>query len=83
MLTRRFQVALKEDRRSKIRRAGEEIETLVLNDQVREAWSKKNGGTKRPRDTKYPPPVSSSIKPQPCGKTSTGNILRRTKELQS
>ena len=37
---RRFQVALKEDRRSRVKRAEEDIETLVLNSQVREAWSR-------------------------------------------
>ena len=42
-----------------------------------------NGGTERPRDTKCPPPVSSWIKPQPCGKTSTGNVLQRVKAFQS
>ena len=40
VLTRRFQAALNEDWRSKVRRTGEEIEALVLNDQVREAQSK-------------------------------------------
>ena len=40
MLTRQFQAALKEDRRSRLMRAGEEIKALVSNDQVREAWIK-------------------------------------------
>ena len=75
VLTRRFQAALKEDRRSRMRKAGENIETLVSNNQVREEWSKLNGGTEKPRDTKSPTPVSSCIKPQPCGKTFTGNVL--------
>ena len=40
VLTRRFQAALKEYRRIKVRRVGNEIKTLVSNNQVREAWSK-------------------------------------------
>ena len=40
VLTRRFQAALKEDRKIRVRRAGEDIEALVPNDKVREAWSK-------------------------------------------
>ena len=40
MLTRRFQAALKEDRKSRASREGEEIKTLVWNDQLREVWSK-------------------------------------------
>ena len=37
VLTRRFQAALKEYRRSRARRAGEEINALVSKNQVREA----------------------------------------------
>ena len=40
MLTPRFQEAPKEDRRSRLRRVGEDIEALVSNDKVREVWSK-------------------------------------------
>ena len=40
VLTRRFQAALKEDGRSRVRRVGEEINSLVSNDQVRETWVK-------------------------------------------
>ena len=40
MLSQRFQAALKEDRICRVRRAGEAIKALVLNDQVREAWNK-------------------------------------------
>ena len=40
VLTRSFQAALKEDRRCRVRRAGEETEALVSNNQVREAWIK-------------------------------------------
>ena len=40
VLTQRFHMSLKEDRRYRLRRAGEEIEALVLNNQVREMWSK-------------------------------------------
>ena len=40
VLTQSIQAALKEDRRFRVRKEGEEIEALVLNDQVREAWSK-------------------------------------------
>ena len=39
-LMQRFQAALKEYRRSRVRRVGEEIESLVSNDQVREVRSK-------------------------------------------
>ena len=38
--TRRFQAALKEDRRFRVRKVGEEIESLVANDELREVWSK-------------------------------------------
>ena len=38
MATRRFQEALKEDRRYRVRKAGEEIETLVESAQTREVW---------------------------------------------
>ena len=37
---RRFQTELKEDRRCRARKAGEDIETLVETDQMREEWSK-------------------------------------------
>ena len=40
VLTRQFQSALKEDRKSRVRRAGGKIEALVSNDQVREASNK-------------------------------------------
>ena len=40
VLTRRFQEALKEDRRSRARRAGGGIKAVVSNNQVIEAWSK-------------------------------------------
>ena len=83
VLTRRFHAALKEDRRSRVRRAGEEIKTLVSNDQVERRGAKLNGGTKRPRNTKSHKPVSIWIKPQPCGKNSTGNALQRSKAFQS
>ena len=33
-------MALKEDRRSRVRIAGDEIEALVSTDQLRETWSK-------------------------------------------
>ena len=35
-----FQEALNEDRRCRVRKAGEDIETLVEADQTREAWIK-------------------------------------------
>ena len=40
MLTRRFQEALKEDRIIRVRITGEDIKTLVSNNQVIEAWIK-------------------------------------------
>ena len=40
VLTRRFQAALKKGRRSRVRRAVEEIKTLLSNNQVIESWSK-------------------------------------------
>ena len=40
MLTRQFRAALKEDRKRRVSRAGEEIKALVSNYQVREACSK-------------------------------------------
>ena len=40
MLTRRFQVALKEDRRCRVRRLGEYINSLVENNQPIEVWIK-------------------------------------------
>ena len=40
VLTRQCQAALKEDRRNRVRREGEEIEALLSNDQVIEVWSK-------------------------------------------
>ena len=40
MLTRRFQAALEKDRICRVGRVGEEIESLVSNNQVIEAWSK-------------------------------------------
>ena len=38
--TRRFHAALREDRRFKVRKSGEEIKSLVENDQMQEAWNK-------------------------------------------
>ena len=55
MLTRRFQAALKEDRRSRVRREGEEIETLVSNDKVREAWSKNQRCYQETKGHQVPP----------------------------
>ena len=40
VLSRRFQAALKEDMRSRVKRAGEDIDALLSNDQLIEAWSK-------------------------------------------
>ena len=55
MLTRRFKAALKEDRRSRARRAGEDIETLVLNDQVRDAWIKTQWWYQEAKGNRVPP----------------------------
>ena len=38
--TRRFQASQREDRRCRVSKEGEEIESLVENDQLREVWSK-------------------------------------------
>ena len=40
MLIQRHQYSLKEDRRCRVRRAGEEIESLVARDQLKEVWIK-------------------------------------------
>ena len=40
ILTRRFQETLNEDSRSRVRRAEDDIESVVGGDQLREAWSK-------------------------------------------
>ena len=40
VLTQRFQSALKEDMKFRVERAGGDIEVLVSNNQVREAWIK-------------------------------------------
>ena len=55
MLTRRFQAALKEDRRRRVRRAGEEIETLVSNDELREAWIKTQRWYQEAKGHQVPP----------------------------
>ena len=46
---------MKEDRRSRVRRAGEEIEELVLNDQVIEAWSKTQRWYQKDKGHRVPP----------------------------
>ena len=83
MLTRRFIADLKEDRKSRVRRAGEDIEELVSNDKVREAWSKTQKWYQEAKGHQVSPLVSSWIKHQPCGKTYTGTVLRRLKAFQS
>ena len=40
MLSKSYRAALKEDRICNVSRVGEEIESLVAIDQLREAWSK-------------------------------------------
>ena len=70
---------MKKDMKIRVRRVGEDIEELMSNNQVRECGVKLYGGTNRPRETKPPPPASMWIKPQPCGKNSTGTVLRRAK----
>ena len=83
LLTQRFKASLKDDRRIRVRREGEEIKALVSNDQLREAWRKTQGWYREAKGHRVPPPVSSWIKPQPCGKTSTGNVFQREKSFQS
>ena len=82
VLTRRFQAALKEDKRSRVRRVGEEIEALVSNDQVREAQSKNQQWYREAKGNQVLLQVSSWIKPQPCRKTSTYTFLWRAKVFQ-
>ena len=55
MLTRRFQSALMEDRRIRARRAGEDIKALMLNNQVREPWSKTKGWYREAKGQRFPP----------------------------
>ena len=38
--TRRFQAEFREDRRCRVRKSGEEIESLVANYHIREVWKK-------------------------------------------
>ena len=55
VLMRRFQAAFKEVRRSRVRRAREEIKALVSNDQVREAWSKNQRWYREAKGHQVPP----------------------------
>ena len=55
VLTRRFQAALKEDRKIRVRRAGEDIEALVPKDKVREAWSKTQWWYREAKGHRVPP----------------------------
>ena len=83
MLMRRFQAALKEDRRCRARKVGEEIELLVVNDQPREAWSKIQVWYQESKGHRDPPPEKYWNKPQPCGRTSTGGADRKGSHYQS
>ena len=38
--TRRFHLALRKESRYRVRKVGEEIKELVVNDQLREVWNK-------------------------------------------
>ena len=55
VLTQRFQAALKEYRRSRVRRVGEEIEALVSNNQVRDVWSKTRRWCQESKGHRVPP----------------------------
>ena len=46
---------MKEDRRSRARISGEEIETLMSNNQVREPWSKTKGWYREDKGQRFPP----------------------------
>ena len=55
MLKQRFQADLNEDRRSRVRREGRYIKTLVLKDQVRKAWSKTQRWYQEAKGHQFPP----------------------------
>ena len=55
VLTQRFQVAVNAEMRSRVRRAGEEIKSLVPNDQVIEAWSKPQRWYQESKGNQVPP----------------------------
>ena len=55
VLTRRLQVALMEEMRSRVKRVREEIEALVSNYQVKEAWGKIKRWYPEAKGNRFPP----------------------------
>ena len=55
VLTQRSQADLNEDRKIRMRRAGEEIKALMSNNQVKEAWSKTQRWYREAKGHRVPP----------------------------